>query len=76
MIFFYGFIVALIFFVIYVAGLNRSLQKENRAFAERNATLQGSDKRYKEWIKKLANMEPFEAYSEIQKADLNEREVE
>jgi len=76
MIVFYGFIVALVFFVIYVALQNKELQKSNQDFSKRNVLLQGRDTRYREWIKKLAKMEPFEAYSEIQKADLNEQEVE
>lgn len=76
MIIFYIFIVALIFFVIWVAARNRTLEKDNKEFLKKVTMLRGRDYRYKNWIKKLAKMEPFEAYSEIQKADLNEQEVD
>ncbi len=76
MAFFYIFIIALIFFVIWVAARNRTLEKDNREFLKNNTVLRGSEYRYKDWIKRLAKMEPFEAYSEIQKADLNEQDVE
>lgn len=76
MIVFYGFIVALIFFVIWVASRNRTLEKDNREFLKNNTVLRSREYRYKDWIKRLAKMELFEAYSEIQKADLNEQDVE
>lgn len=76
MAFFYIFIVALIFFVIWVAARNRTLEKDNREFLKNNTVLRSREYRYKDWIKRLAKMEPFEAYSEIQKADLNEQDVE
>lgn len=76
MAFFYIFIIALIFFVIWVAARNRTLEKDNREFLKNNTVLRGREYRYKDWIKRLAKMEPFEAYSEIQKADLNEQDVE